>query len=68
VARRERFSSSPVTTTRASASPTRGSITRSHTGSRAYDSSIGCTVYDFNFKNAVDWASNLKVLAPGQQP
>jgi hypothetical protein len=34
----------------------------------SYDSSIGRTVYYFNFKNAVDWASNLKVLAPGQQP
>jgi List-Bact-rpt repeat protein len=32
----------------------------------SYNSSIGRNVYYFNFKNAVDWGSKLKVLEPGQ--
>jgi hypothetical protein len=32
----------------------------------SYASSIGRDVYYFNFKNAVDWGSKLKVLEPGQ--
>ena len=32
----------------------------------SYNSSIGHDVYYFNFKNAVDWGSKLKVLEPGQ--
>jgi hypothetical protein len=32
----------------------------------SYNSAIGRNVYYFNFKNAVDWGSKLKVLEPGQ--
>ncbi|MFL5892598.1 MAG: InlB B-repeat-containing protein [Solirubrobacterales bacterium] len=32
----------------------------------SYDSTTARTLYPFNFKDAVDWGSKLKVLAPGQ--
>jgi hypothetical protein len=31
----------------------------------SFDSTTGRTLYPFNFKDAVDWGSKLKVLAPG---